>query len=443
MNPRPDISQPQMRMPGDNPERDQQLRILSLAPTSFFGDYGCHVRILEEARALQAQGHEVTILTYFKGKDVPGLRIIRTAPTPWRAHYEVGSSRHKFVFDILLSIRLLRVLSRNRFDLIHAHLHEGALIGSLLSKPWRIPVCFDYQGSLTDEMIQHGFMRANNPPVFRFWRGVENLANRLPDAIFTSTIQATEVLRSELGAHKLIYPLLDGVNTDVFHPDVLTPAERNALRARWGIAPTDTAVVFLGLLARHQGIDIILEAAARVKAQGKAVRWLVMGYPGVEQWRFAAAARGVSQEVIFTGRVAYSDAPRMLALGDIAIAPKLSLTEGSGKVLNYMAMGLPTVAFDTPGQTQYLGNLGLYASVGDREQLANHIISLLDQPERRRELGRLLRARAEQFSWRKAGQLLAGYYQQVLGHPHRHTSHQHIARSTEAVHNTQYEHDHI
>ncbi|MEO6060897.1 MAG: glycosyltransferase family 1 protein, partial [Thermoflexales bacterium] len=69
------------------------LRILSVAPTSFFNDYGCHVRILEEARALQALGHDVTILTYFKGNDVPGIRIIRTMPTPWRSNYEVGSSR--------------------------------------------------------------------------------------------------------------------------------------------------------------------------------------------------------------------------------------------------------------------------------------------------------------------------------------------------------------
>jgi len=87
----------------------RRLRVLSIAPTSFFSDYGCHVRILEEARALQSLGHDVAVLTYFKGGDVPGLRIIRTRPTPWHADYEVGSSRHKYAFDALLSLRLLRV----------------------------------------------------------------------------------------------------------------------------------------------------------------------------------------------------------------------------------------------------------------------------------------------------------------------------------------------
>ena len=32
-----------------------------IAPTSFFADYGCHVRILEEARVLRKLGHEITI----------------------------------------------------------------------------------------------------------------------------------------------------------------------------------------------------------------------------------------------------------------------------------------------------------------------------------------------------------------------------------------------
>ncbi len=434
------------RTPQSNPlvqtpaRSGRQLRILSLAPTSFFGDYGCHVRILEEAQALKAHGHDVTILTYFKGQDVPGFRIIRTAPTPWRANYEVGSSRHKFAFDALLSVRLLRVLARNRFDLIHAHLHEGALIGSALGKPWGVPVCFDYQGSLTDEMTQHGFMRANNRAALRFWRWVEGLANRLPDAIFTSTLRAAEVLRAELGPRKPIYPLVDAVNTDTFRPDALSPAERAALRAAWGIGESETVIVFLGLLARHQGIAHIIDAAARLKSQGRQARWLVMGYPGVEHWRHLAAGQGVSQEVVFTGRVPYPNAPRMLALGDIAIAPKLSLTEGSGKVLNYMAMGLPTVAYNTPGQAQYLGSLGLYADVGNQEQLVARVVEMIEQPERRRDIGRRLRERAEQsFSWRKTGLLLAGYYQQVLSRSARRAA----PRPDDPVHNTTYERDHI
>lgn len=399
------------------------MHILSLAPTSFFGDYGCHVRILEEARALQALGHCVTILTYYKGNDVPGIRIVRTAPTPWHRDYEVGSSRHKFAFDVLLSVRLLRVLSRNRFDVIHAHLHEGALIAGMLARPWHIPVVFDYQGSLTDELLQHRFIKADSV-AHAIFRHVERIADRIPHAVLTSTRHAADALRAQLGERIPVQALPDGVNPHVFHPDVLSAEERAALRARWGIAPDEPVVVFLGLLAQHQGIRNLIEAAVRLKSEGRRVRWLVMGYPGADVWQQVAAEAGALPDVVFTSRVPYAEAPRMLALGDLAVAPKLSLTEGSGKILNYMAMGLPTVAFDTPAQREYLGALGVYAPIGDSEALARGVADLLDHPRRRRVLGEELRRIAVQrFGWDRAAVVMTSLYQRLLAgaklHPAR------------------------
>ena len=373
------------------------MRILSLAPTSFFGDYGCHVRILEEAHALKALGHEVTILAYYKGNDVPGFRVLRTAPTPWHKTYEVGSSRHKFAFDALLGLSLLRLMARERFDVVHAHLHEGALIAGVLARLFKTPVCFDYQGSLTDEMKQHGFIR--HETLLKLFGRVEATAERLPGAIFTSTKHAADSLHRTFGDTKLIQHLPDGVNTEAFHPNVLSPESRIAQRAAWGIGADEPVVAFLGLLAPHQGIDNIIQAALAVKQHGQRVRWLVMGYPSVELWRKKALQTGLTDEIVFTGRVPYERAPHMLALGDIAIAPKLSLTEGSGKLLNYMAMGLPTVAFDTPAQREYLGHLGIYVPVGDSQALAHEVMALFNQPERRVLLAEKLRLRARQPLW--------------------------------------------
>ena len=98
-----------------------------IAPTSFFLDYGCHVRILEEARVLQKMGRQVTVLTYYLGRDLPDLEIVRTRPTPWRPDYEVGSSRHKIAFDLLLMWSGLQLVRRRRFDIVHGHLHEGGI----------------------------------------------------------------------------------------------------------------------------------------------------------------------------------------------------------------------------------------------------------------------------------------------------------------------------
>jgi len=99
------------------------------------------------------------------------------------------------------------------------------------------------------------------------------------------------------------------------------------------------------------------------------------------------------------------------------VAPKLSATEGSGKILNYMAMGLPVVAYDTPVSREYLGSLGIYASpLGDVDALAHALASVVGDPVAAQALGERLRERADRhFSWVRTGRQLMHIYQELLG----------------------------
>jgi glycosyltransferase involved in cell wall biosynthesis len=388
-----------------------------IAPTSFFLDYGCHVRILEEARALQRLGHRVSIVTYYLGRDLPDLEIIRTRPTPWRADYEVGSSLHKLAFDLFLGWRVLWVVLRRRFDLIHAHLHEGALIGSIIGRLGRLPVLFDFQGSLTGEMVDHHFL-APDGPWYRWVRLLEERIDKMPDAIVTSTTQGALLLQQVFGCDSArVRPLPDCVNLDYFRPDVLTTDEVAGRQAELGLPPDRPVVAYLGLLADYQGTPHLLRAARILKERGVEVSFLVMGFPGVDRYRQVAADLGVDDRVLFTGQIPYEEAPAYLALADFAVAPKLSATEGSGKILNYMAMELATVAFDTPVNREYMGSLGVYARPrGDPAALADAIRRLARHPRQRRVLGEKLRSRAaKHFSWERGGRQLVRVYRDLVG----------------------------
>src|SRR5918911_447579 len=122
-----------------------------IAPTSFFADYGCHIRIWHEAKALQARGHRRVIATSHNGDDMPGFDIRRSWDVPWLKRAMVGSSRHKLYLDAALSYRALTTALSLRPTIIHAHLHEGALIGAVLKRIARVPLVFDFQGSMTSE----------------------------------------------------------------------------------------------------------------------------------------------------------------------------------------------------------------------------------------------------------------------------------------------------
>ncbi len=392
-------------------------RVLMIAPTSFFADYGCHVRIREEARILSALGCRVTITTYHNGRDIDGLDIRRTLSIPWRQGYEVGSSRHKIAFDALLFLRTLGALRQVRPDVIHAHLHEGALIGVALSRLSGIPLVFDYQGSLTSEMVDHHFISPQGP-LYRPLRRLERFIDRSSPHIVTSSANAAAQLVAEFGCPPDgVTPISDCVDTDMFRP--LPEVERLRIRRAWGVPDGHTVAVYLGKLAEYQGTGHLLRAARLVCAERDDVTFVVGGYPYVDEYRAEAQALGIGERCLFTGRVDYqTEAPGLLGMGDIALSPKMSATEGAGKILNYMATGLPTVAFDGEVSREFLGSLGVYAPRGDVEALAQGILSLAAQPDRRAALGTALRQRAEEdFSWRRAGLALLDIYASVGARP--------------------------
>jgi glycosyltransferase involved in cell wall biosynthesis len=389
-----------------------------LASTSFFSDYGNHVRIWEEARVLQRRGHRIVIATYHNGDDMPGLDIRRSWDVPWIKRAVVGSSRHKLYLDVGLAWRALRVAREIRPDIIHAHTHEAAAIGLPLQRMLNAPLILDYQGSMTSEMLDHKFLTKTSPLYLPLTR-LERTLNHTADAITTSTHNAAALLRRDGSAPpERIHAIPDGVDTERFRPFDGSPewaAQRADLRAQLGIPPDRRIVVYIGLLAPYQGTNLLIEAAARMVPAMPDVHFLIMGHPDPASYRALAASLGVGGHVTLPGRIIYRDLHSYLALGDVAAAPKISLTEGNGKISNYMAMGLPTVAFDTPVSREILADDGLYARRGDAADLAAKLTQALTDRECAAELGARARARAvAHFSWDAAAARIEAIYADAL-----------------------------
>jgi glycosyltransferase involved in cell wall biosynthesis len=304
---------------------------------------------------------------------------------------------------------------RDRPHVIHAHLHEGGLLGWALSRLTGAPLVFDFQGSMTGEMIDHHFLSGRDSRVYRPLRWLEQQIDHAAPVVLTSSQHAASLLENEFGVpRRRIHPLPDCVNADAFSPEATSPQDKAALRRALGIPRARPLFVYLGLLTEYQGIGLLLEAARQLKDGCADFHLLVMGFPHAG-YQARAADMGLTDRITFTGKVAYEDAPRYLALGDFAVAPKVSATEGSGKILNYMSMALPTLAFDLPVSREYLGDTGIYAGDISSHGLAAGMAALLVMPaESRREIGERLRERARSlYSWDRAGVQLEDIYRQL------------------------------
>jgi glycosyltransferase involved in cell wall biosynthesis len=383
-------------------------RTLMIAPTPFFGDRGCHVRILEEVRALARHGIESEIATYPTGRDLDELTIRRASNVPGVRAQDLGPSYGRVALDASLLATAMKTMRRFRPHVIHAHLHEGIAVGAVLRRSFRIPLVGDLQGSLTEELIDHRFLGPRGA-VPALVRRMERWLVRRPDRVLVSA-RATASLLAEQGVdpHRIEW-LPDGVDLEQFHPMLADVA----LQDRFGLR-NKQVIVFLGVLTAYQGVDLLLEAVPLVVRHVPDAHFLIMGYPHEEEYRRRVHTEGLSACVSLTGRIPYDQAGRYLTLGTVAVSPKQSLTEANGKLLNYMACGLATVASDTPVNRDALGEAGLYAPVGSASTLACRLVELLQDPVRRVELGHALRRRAEtHFSWPALSHRLVDVYERV------------------------------
>lgn len=385
------------------------MKILMIAPTPFFADRGGHVRIYEEMRILKKMGHEVTVVTYHLGNSVPGFVVQRTPNIPWIRELGVGPNYHKLYLDILLLIKTVQLLLTKKFDIIHAHLHEGALIAGVarILSIKNIPIVFDYQGSLVEEMLDHGYLKKRF--VLQPFKWVERIAECFPEMIIPSSPSAVLLLKKERRKRNVV-PFTDAVDTSLFRPF----PESEKLRKRLRIPKGKIIVVYLGVLSDYQGVDLLVKAIPEVVRKYPNVHFLIMGHPNVERYQEMAGREGIGQYVTFTGKVEYALAPQYLCLGNIAVSFKKSQTEANGKVLNYMACGLPCVVSDTKVNRELLSELGVYTKLEPRD-IARKMIALLMGKKKQKLLAKRVRKRAVKgFSYETNGRKLVYLYQMLL-----------------------------
>jgi glycosyltransferase involved in cell wall biosynthesis len=377
-------------------ESNNSIKVLMIAPTPFFADRGCHVKILEEIRSLTKRGIKVKLVTYHIGRNIESTDIVRIMNIPWYKKLDAGPSKHKYYLDLLLAIKALKTALKFKPDIIHAHLHEGVFAGKIVQLFIRKPLVADYQGSMVGEMLDHGFMKKNSFS-YKFNKWLENTVNKWPQKIIFSSAKAKEYFLNNFKIDPgKVASFVEGTNTDTFHPGYDTAELKEKLKLPAG----KKIVVYAGVLTKYQGLDILIESIGDVVKKYDNVHFLIVGFPNVEYYNNLAAEQGVNEYVTFTGKVNHEDIPVYLNIGDIGVSPKLSLTEANGKLFGYMAVGLPCVVFDTETNREILGETGVYAEYNNKESFIEKLVLLLENEKEAKRIGNLSRERVlGKFTW--------------------------------------------
>ena len=210
-------------------------------------------------------------------------------------------------------------------------------------------------------------------------------------------------------------------DTERFRPDAI---KRRITREALGLK--DSVVVgYVGTFARWHGMEELIEASVEVLKLHPDARFLMVG-PYFEWAKEHAKAHGVLNSFIFTGPVPYSEVSSYINAADILVAPynpsKDSLRRKYGigsplKVFEYMACQKPviTTAVDPITNVIQHEKTGILVAAGDFKALASAILSLIEDSESARHIGKAAREDVEKYySWKTFTKQLASILEETV-----------------------------
>lgn len=344
---------------------------------------------------LVRRGHEVQVITSrFNTNPNEGLaveRIGRNVLIPFNRAFV------DFTVGWNLKGQLRESFRRHDFDVVHVHCPAAPSLPLLAVAAAECPQVGTFH--MTGRNTLQEFFRL---PLSRRMARL--------DARIAVSATAKECAEHYFGGAYSVIP--NGVDVDRFHPS-------NEPFEAWR---TDDRVniVFVGRLDPRKGVEHLLAAAPEVVARTRGrARFLILGDSYLRRRLQESVRSDMRDFVTFLGAVPRADLPRWYATADIFVAPATGNESFGIVLLEAMASGRPVVCSDIPGYRSVAipdCNAVLHPP-GDVAALADALAALVDDDERRMQLGERGRDRALEFSWPTVARRIESLYEDLVSAP--------------------------
>jgi PEP-CTERM/exosortase A-associated glycosyltransferase len=314
--------------------------------------------------------------------------------------------------------RIAEVAEQVRPHLLHAHSPVlNALPAIRVGRRLGVPVIYEVRASWEDAAVDHGTTTEGS---LRYrasrWLETHALRNAAQVTTICEGLRADIVARGIAPSRVTVIP--NAVDVEAFQ--FCSPPDE-ALRAALGLDGA-TVLGFAGSFYGYEGLDLLIAALPKLLPRYPRLRVLLVGGgPEENNLRAQAAALGLGERILFTGRVPHGEVQRYYNLIDVLVYARKSmrLTElvTPLKPLEAMAQGRLLVASDVGGHRELIrdGETGVLFAAGEVDALATAVDSVLNRTgdwQRIRAAGRAFVERER--NWRASVARYAGPYERAL-----------------------------
>jgi glycosyltransferase involved in cell wall biosynthesis len=337
---------------------------------------GLFRHVLDLTRGQVARGHRVgLIMDADTGGAAAAAALNALEPSLALGISRQSISRAPGTSDLRALSHVMRRIREARPDVVHGH---GAKGGAYARFAWNA-------GEAIRAYSPHGGSLHYNRDTLagRVYLGTERLLMPRTDVVVVESAYSADIYRHKIGTPRLLRVVHNGVAPGEFEP-VAQAADA-------------TDLLFIGELRRLKGVDVLIDALARLREAGRRVTATIVG-AGTERDDFThqAARLGLGETVRFPGAM---PARQAFALGRVLVVP--SRAEGLPYViLEAGAAGRPVIATRVGGNAEILGSdAGRLVPPDDAAALAAAIAASLDRPDETAAAAAALRGRiAEGFT---------------------------------------------
>lgn len=359
---------------------EESLNILFLAPHPFYQDRGTPIADDMLLKVLSERGDKIDLVTYpeGEGKQYENVTLHRTRYLPFVKNVRPGFSWKKVLYDVLTLFKVMGMVSRKRYDLVHA-VEETVFIALLLKVLLKIPYVYDMDSSLAQQMVEkYPVLEKIKVSVILQWfekiavknaQVVVPVCQALADDIADARPKRVEVL-----------------------PDVSllkTEKQKTEENIKIQLNTSSLMLMYVGNLESYQGIDLLLESLALVLKEQEKVELAIVGgaHDDIQKYQEKAKSLGLNGQVRFLGRKPASELGNYLSQADILVSPRTKGKNTPMKIYSYLDSGKAVLATDLPTHTQVLNNENAMLAAPKAEDFSQKMVSMIHDPQLRLRLG--------------------------------------------------------
>ena len=346
-------------------------------------------------RAQRNMGYDPVVLTspkheenwqgdWYEKEDINGFTYYRCGAT---RQFPIPFMSEAWLMYVL-SRRILAVAKIEKPDILHAHSPVLNAIPALwVGKKLGIPVVYEIRAFWEDAAVDHGTY-AEGSAKYRLTKWIETQVCQRADQVGILCDGLKDDLVSRGIPAEKITPIFNGVNPDDFQP---CPVDAEYLH-EWNLSGKKI-IGFIGSFYRYEGLDLLINAFAKVAENDSKVLLLLVGGGEMEsELKQLISTLGLEGRVVMPGRIPHERVPGVYAMIDVLAYPRypMRLTElvTPLKPLEAMAMGKVLVASDVGGHKELIchNKTGILFKAGSADALAAELSGLIADDERRETL---------------------------------------------------------